>query len=185
MPQSNRPRIKPIDAVLQEPLKSRMAKIFPADMPSPSLYRGVAKNESLFIDMIHVGYITSTGLMDRRTIPHRIRELLILRNCVQAVNEYEFNLHVETISEKVGLTKLEIEDLKNSEINHELWPVAEATLIAMTDELVHSISLPDNAFYSLSNHYSEAELIEMVQLFGVYTTVAMMVDLIRPEPDPY
>ena len=69
MPKSNRPRIRPIDVRLQEPMKTKMAKIFPADMPSPNLYRGVARNESLFIDMIDMGFITPTGLMDRRTIP--------------------------------------------------------------------------------------------------------------------
>lgn len=185
MPKSNRPRIRPIDVRLQEPMKTKMAKIFPADMPSPNLYRGVARNESLFIDMIDMGFITPTGLMDRRTIPPRIRELLILRTCVQAGNDYEFNLHVQTISEKMGLGKLEIEDLKNPEIGRELWPAAEAALIAMADELVKNISLSEELFIRLSNHFSEAELIEMVQLVGLYTTVAMMVDLIRPELDPY
>ena len=185
MPDLKRPRIKPIDAKLQEPLKSKMAKIFPADKPSPNLYRGVARNESLFIDMIDMGYITPTGLMDRRTIPPRIRELLILRTCVRAGNDYEFNLHVKTISEKMGLNKSEIEDLKKQEIDHKLWTAAEAALIAMADELVQNISLSEELFVSLSNHFSEAELIEMVQLVGLYTTVAMMVDLIRPELDPY
>ena len=185
MPERKTPRIKPIDVKLQEPLKSKMAKIFPADTPSPNLYRGVARNESLFIDMIDMGYITSTGLMDRRTIPPRIRELLILRTCVQAGNDYEFNLHGKTISTKMGLGKLEIDDLKNPEIDHELWPAAEAALIALADELVQNISLSDELFARLTNHFSEAELIEMVQLVGLYTTVAMMVDLIRPELDPY
>jgi len=185
MPQLKRPRIQPIDAKLKEPLKSRMAKIFPADKPAPNLYRGVARNESLFIDMIDMGFITPTGLMDRRTIPPRVRELLILRTCVQAGNDYEFNLHVRTISEKMGLGKLEIEDLKNLEIDQKLWPAAEAALIAMADELVQDISLSEELFLRLSNYFSEAELIEMVQLVGLYTTVAMMVDLIRPEFDPY
>lgn len=179
------PRIKPIDAKLREPLKSKMAKIFPPGKPSPNLYRSVARNESLFIDMIDMGFITPTGLMDRRTIPPRVRELLILRTCVRAGNDYEFNLHVKTISEKMGLNKLEIEGLRSPETDHELWPTADAALIAMVDELVQNISLSDELFVRLSNHFSEAELIEMVQLVGLYTTVAMMVDLIRPELDPY
>jgi alkylhydroperoxidase family enzyme len=185
MPEVKRSRIEPIDAKLQEPLKSKMAKIFPADKPSPNLYRGVARNESLFIDMIDMGVITSTGLMDRRTIPPRIRELLILRTCVQAGNDYEFNLHVRTISDKMGLDALETDELRKPDIDHELWPAAEAALIAMTDELVQNISLSDELFTRLSTHFSEAQLIEMVQLVGMYTMVAMMVDLIRPALDPY
>jgi alkylhydroperoxidase family enzyme len=162
-----------------------MAKIFPPELPSPNLYRSVARNESLFIDMIDMRFIGPTGLMDRKTIPPRIRELVILRTCVQARNEYEFNLHVRTISEKVGLNKAAIDDLKNTRIDDTLWSNEEASLIALTDELVRTTSVSDEIFERVSKHYSEAELIEMVQLVGLYTTVAMMVSLIRPELDPY
>ena len=55
----------------------------------------------------------------------------------------------------------------------------------MTDELVESTSLSNDVFEHLSRHYSEAEMIEMVQLVGLYTMVAMMVSLIKPELDPY
>jgi hypothetical protein len=53
MPKFKKPRITPIDAKLQEPLKSKMARIFPPDKPAPHL--SVAKNKSLFIDMIDMG----------------------------------------------------------------------------------------------------------------------------------
>jgi alkylhydroperoxidase family enzyme len=162
-----------------------MAKIFPPELPSPNLYRSVARNESLFIDMIDMRFIGPTGLMDRKTIPPRIRELVILRTCVQARNDYEFNLHVRTISEKVGLNKVAIDDLKNTRIDDTLWSNEEASLIALTDELVRTTSVSEELFERVSKHYSEAELIEMVQLVGLYTTVAMMVSLIRPELDPY
>ena len=102
------PRIQPVDADLSEPLKSKMEKVFPAALPSPNLYRIVARYESLFIDMIDMGFIGPTGLMDRKTIPPRRRELLILRTCMQARNEYEFHLHERTISERMGLTAREI-----------------------------------------------------------------------------
>ena len=85
----------------------------------------------------------------------------------------------------MGLSKPEIEDLKNPCVDDDLWPTAERALIAMTDELVQKISLSDEVFERLSEDYSEAEIIEMVQLVGLYTTVAMMVALIRPEFDHY
>jgi len=185
MPKTTNPRIEPVNVELQEPLKSKMAKIFPPELPAPNLYRSVARNESLFIDMIDMGFIGPTGLMDRGTIPSRIRELLILRTCVQARNDYEFNLHERTISQKMGLSKAEVEDLKNRCFDDNLWPDDEASLIAMTDELVQTTSVSDQVFERVSRHYSEAEIIEMVQLVGLYTSVAMMVSLIKPKLDPY
>jgi hypothetical protein len=185
MPKTRNTRIEPVNVELQEPLKSKMAKIFPPGLPSPNLYRSVARNESLFIDMIDMGLIGPTGLMDRGTIPSRIRELLILRTCVQSRNDYEFKLHEKTISRKMGLSKAEVEDLKKQRIDNNLWSDAEASLIAMTDELVESTSLSNDVFEHLSRHHSAAEMIEMVQLVGLYTMVAMMVSLIKPDLDPY
>ena len=73
MTAQSRPRIEPVDVDLKEPLKSKMSKIFSAALPSPNLYRSVARNESLFIDMIDMRFIGPTGLMDRKTIPSRLR----------------------------------------------------------------------------------------------------------------
>lgn len=180
-----RPRIEPVEVDLREPLKSKMAEIFPPALPSPNLYRSVARNESLFIDMIDMRFIGPTGLMDRKTIAPRLRELLILRTCMQAKNEYEFNLHERTISEHMGLSKSEIEDLKNQTINEAHWPDEEVSLIALTDELVQTKSVSDGVYQRVVQYFSAAELIEMTQLVGLYTSVAMLVSLIRPEPDPY
>mgnify|MGYP001811801556 CR=1 FL=1 len=80
---ASKPRIKPVDVDLTEPLKSKMEKVFPAALRSPNLYRSVARNEALFIDMIDMNFIGPTGLLDRKMIPPRRRELLILRKrCV-------------------------------------------------------------------------------------------------------
>ena len=40
------PRIVPVSPELKEPLKSKMAKTFPADLPTPNLYRTVAPTSS-------------------------------------------------------------------------------------------------------------------------------------------
>jgi hypothetical protein len=181
MTTTHKPRIEPVDVELNDPLRSKMEKVFPAALPSPNLYRSVARNESLFIDMIDMEFIGPTGLMDRKTIPPRRRELLILRTCVKARNEYEFHLHERTISERMGLSSLEIQDLKSADINKDIWSDEDISLIA----LVNTTSVPDDVFEHAAKHFSEAELIEMTQLIGLYTSVAMLVSLIRPEFDPY
>jgi len=179
------PRIEPISAELKEPLKSKMAKIFPSDLPAPFLYRTVARNESLFIDMIDMRLIGPTGLLNRKTIPSKLRELLILRTCVRARNEYEFNLHVQTISESMGLIKAQIADLKEEQVREELWSGQEQALIHLIDGLVSRMEVAQPVFDEARRHFSEAELVEMVLLVGLYTGVAMIVELARPELDNY
>ena len=182
---ASKPRIKPVDVDLTEPLKSKMEKVFPAALRSPNLYRSVARNEALFIDMIDMNFIGPTGLLDRKMIPPRRRELLILRTCMQAKNEYESHLHERTISERMGLTLLEIDDLKNADINKDIWSDEDISLIALNDVLVNTTSVPDDIFERAATYFSEPELIEMTLLVGLYTSVAMLVSLIRPEFDPY
>lgn len=179
------PRIEPISADLEEPLRSKMAKIFPAELPSPNLYRTVARNESLFMAMIDMRLIGRTGLLNRKTIPSHLRELLILRTCVIARNDYEFNLHVQTISETMGLTKAQIEDVKEEKVSDELWSVQEKALIQLIDGLVNTIDVAQPVFEEARRHFSESELVEMVLLVGLYTGVAMIVALARPELDNY
>lgn len=178
-------RIAPISAVLEEPLKSKMAKIFPPELPAPALYRTVARNESLFIDMIDMRLIGPTGLLDRKTIAPATREMLILRTCVAAGNEYEFQLHVGTISERMGLNKAQIADLRNTKVSEDLWPDRDRALIALIDGLVDRIEVSQSVFDQARRHFSEAELVELTLLVGLYTSVAMVVALARPELDPY
>lgn len=179
------PRIAPIDPTLGEPLKSKMAKIFPPNLPAPALYRTVARNEQLFIDMIDMRLIGPTGLLDRKTFSPSLRELLILRTCVATRNDYELNLHVSTISESMGLNKEQIADIRNPEVGESLWSGKERALIALVDDLVARLDVTQPVFDEARRHFSNAELVELTLLVGLYTSVAMVVALAQPELDAY
>jgi 4-carboxymuconolactone decarboxylase len=104
-------RIVPIVTPLTEPLGSQMAKLILPGMRPPQLFLSVARNTGLFEYMVSSGLIGPTGLMNRRTLPNDVHETLMLRTCVATGNDYEFNLHVQTISERMGLSKVQIEDV--------------------------------------------------------------------------
>jgi len=184
-PDSTTARIAPISTELDEPLKSKMAKIFPPGLPAPSLYRTVARNEKLFTDLIDMRLIGPTGLLDRKTVPPALRELLILRTCVAAHNDYEVHLHVKTISEAMGLSKAQIADVREQEMSSELWSERELALVALVDELVTTIQVSDATFERARKHFNEEELVELTLLVGLYTAVSMVVALAKPEIDPY
>lgn len=179
------PRIAPVSPDLGEPLKSAMAKVFPLPLPAPMLYRTVARNESLFIDLVERRLIGRTGLLDRKTFAPALRELLILRTCVAARNEYEFNLHVKTISEMMGLTKAQIEDVRSAQVSEELWSEKERALVALVDGLVDRLDVEQPVFDEARRHFTEEELVELTLLIGLYTSVSMVVALAKPEHDAY
>jgi 4-carboxymuconolactone decarboxylase len=178
-------RIAPVSAPLSESLASQMAILMPPGMPPPKLFLSVARNSKLFDFMVASKLIGPTGLMDRRTLPKDVRETIILRTCVATGNDYEFNLHVQTISERMGLSMEQIEDLKLDVVSPTLWREDLCLLTRIVDSMVKVFKLQDDLYEEAKHHFSEEELIDITQLVGLYTGVAMMVGLIRPELDRY
>jgi alkylhydroperoxidase family enzyme len=179
----NRPT--PVQAPFPAALAERLARLIPASMEPPSLFRAIARNEGLFMHLVDSGWLGPTGLMDRRVLPRRLRELLILRTCFAHQNAYEWRLHVGTISSRMGLIETEIADTWSATPETALWTAAELAALALVDSLVLDRALPDPLYGRLREHFEESTLIEMTQLVGLYTGVAMLVALLQPPADAY
>jgi alkylhydroperoxidase family enzyme len=177
-------RIEPVTPPYSPALAERFARILPPGMTPPAIYRAVARNEGLFLHLVDSGLLGSTGLLDRRALPPRLRELLILRTCVAAGNEYEWQLHVETISQRMGLSPDEIAATRKDPAPA-AWSDAERAAVALADSLVQRLQVDDVLYAQLRQHFDEAQLLEMTQLVGLYTGVAMLVALAQPDPDAY
>ena len=180
-----KPRIQPLSLPLNREIQDTMNKIFPKGLPSPGLYRTIARNEGLFKDMVERGFIGPTGLFDRRTMPRSLRELIILRTCVASKNDYEFNLHVETISQTMGLTSAQIEDISREQPDKSLWKSSELDVMRLIDALVEIIEVNDEIYEAVRRHFDESTLIEITNIIGLYTGVAMIVALAKPVFDNY
>ena len=178
-------RIPPLDTPLSKSQQELMDKIFPPQLPSPNLYRMVAKNEALWKDLIESRIIGRTGLFDKGRIKPDLREKIILRTCVAAKNDYEFALHIETISLQMGVSMEQIQDIRSPKPDIALWTDAEITLFRLIDLLVEKIEVPQDVYSNVNKHFSEESLIEIVHLVGLYTGVAMLVALGKPPLDNY
>jgi alkylhydroperoxidase family enzyme len=114
-----------------------------------------------------------------------LREKIILRTCVATNNEYEFALHEETISLKMGLNMSQISDIKNQELNAAYWEDKDIVLFKLIDNLVKHIAVSDADFETVSTHFEETELIDIIYIIGFYTGVAMLVAFAKPQFDNY
>jgi 4-carboxymuconolactone decarboxylase len=166
-------------------MADRMAQIFPAGLPLPQLYRTMARNEPLFTHLIDIGLIGQTGLLDRRVLAKDLREAVILRTCVALGNDYEFNLHVQTISERMGLSRAQIDDVRAAAPSPALWPEPMCAALHLVDAAIPPRKVDDVTYAEARRHFDEATLIEIVQIVGLYTGVAMLVGLARPQFDRY
>jgi 4-carboxymuconolactone decarboxylase len=178
-------RIEPLAPPYPPAVAERLSRLLPPGMAAPRLFATVARNEGPFCRLVDMGLLGPTGLLDRRVLPAPLREALILRCCVAAGNAYEWNLHVTTIAARMGLGDAQIDDTRSDSPDPALWTEAERAALALADTLVRRLAVDDDLFVRLRRHFDAATLIEMTQLVGLYTGVAMLVALARPDFDAY
>jgi 4-carboxymuconolactone decarboxylase len=179
------PRIAPLEPPYPAAVAERFARLLPPGLTPPRLFATVARNEGLFCHLVDSGWLGPTGLLDRRFLPPRLRELVILRTCAAAGNDYEWRLHVHTIAARMGLSDAQIDDTRSAQPDAALWSDAERAAMRLADALVTRLAVDDALYAALREHFDEPTLIEITQLIGLYTGVAMLVALARPAPDDY
>lgn len=161
-----------------------MARLLPPGMKPPNLFVGFARNDGLFSWLVEQGVIGPTGLLDRRVIAKDLRECAILRTCVATRNDYEFNLHVQTISQRMGLSQQQIDDVRRAAPDPALWSAPQLAAMRLVDALV-ARDVPDALWSHCRDVLGESTMIELAQLSGLYVGVAMLVALLRPGFDAY
>ncbi len=179
------PRIAPVAEPLTGALHGAVAKLLPPGMAVPQLFLSLARNAGLFEFMVDSRLVGPTGLLDRKMLSSELRETIILRTCTATTNDYEFNLHVQTISQRMGLSEAQIDDVRRHSMDPGLWSKRQLAAAAVVDALVATLGVPDPVYAEAREHFAEDELIEITQLTGLYTGVAMLVGLIRPRFDRY
>jgi len=162
-----------------------MARLLPPGFAPPQIFLTLARHGELFMEMVDSGFLGPTGLADRRRVPALLREMLILRTCTMARCDYEFNLHEQTISRRMGLSSAQIEDLRQPTPDPTLWTPPLIAALRLADGLVARFAVDDATWAALREHFDEPALIEMTQLVGHYTGVAMLAALARPVLDRY
>lgn len=179
------PRIAPHTLPLPPDLAERMARLLPLDFPPPQIFLTVARHGELFKEMVDTGLLGPTGLADRRRLAPALREAVILRTCTAARCGYEFNLHEQTISRRMGLNGAQIADLREPVPDAALWSPELLAVFTLVDGLVQRLEVSDAAWAALRPHFDDAALLEITQLVGHYTGVAMLAALARPALDRY
>lgn len=179
------PRIAPQPLPLPPDLAERMDRLLPAGMAPPQLFLTVARHAELFKEMVDSGWLGPTGLADRKRLAPALREAVILRTCAAARCGYEFHLHEQTISRRMGLNGAQIADLREPAPSAALWTPEMLAVLGLVDGLVRRLDVDDATWAAVRAHFDEAALIEITQLVGHYTGVAMLAALARPALDRY
>ena len=122
------------------------------------------------------------SLLDRGPLPLREREIVIDRTTAISGCGYEWGIHVRLFGERAGLLQRQIDDMALPGIDKALWTEAEIALIETVDRLLEKKRLDGPEYEQLATHYSEEQVLEIIQLIAFYHGVALICgpSILRP-----
>ena len=163
------PRIKPINPPYTAELQADFDKLM-RGLPPLLLFRTVAKNPRVLQRMM------AGGLLDRGSIPIRLRELLILRTCASCGAEYEWGVHVAAFGTKAQWTEEQLHSSVYGGAGDACWNTEEQLVIRLSDQLHKTARVDDALWADLSARFAEEQLVELIMLAGLYHAVSFMVN---------
>jgi 4-carboxymuconolactone decarboxylase len=163
-----RPRLDPIDLdqVSDDELRTTLEGALTLDGRPLNIF-GVLGHHPKLLKRFNLlgGFLLNKGLL-----PERERELVILRIGWNAQAVYEFGQHT-IIGRRCGLSDDEIAALTRSPDDHP-WGSEDRALIALADDLAADDCVSDPTWSSLTQRWSDAELVELLIVAGFYRLVS-------------
>jgi alkylhydroperoxidase family enzyme len=161
------PRIAPLEPPYAPEINAQFDRIM-RGAPPLTLFRVIASNARAW-EKFRAG-----SLLDRGPLSLREREIVIDRTCVLTGCEYEWGVHVDAFAAAAHLTGEQVRATVLGEADAPCWSAAEQALIAAVDALHFRATLNDDEFKTLSAHYDDAKIFEIILLCGFYRTVSYL-----------
>jgi len=117
-----------------------------------------------------LGFATALAL--RGVLSRRDHELVSLRAIWHCQSDFEWGHHV-VFGRVAGLTDAEIDRIPSGPADP-AWSEADRLLLEATDELCATRTLTDATWAKLCASLSDAQLVELPLLVGVYTMLSMV-----------
>jgi alkylhydroperoxidase family enzyme len=160
-------RIAPLEPPYAPEIQAQFDRIM-RGAPPLMLFRVMASNTRAW-EKFRAG-----SLLDRGPLSLREREIVIDRTCALTQCEYEWGVHVATFAQAAGLTEAQIRATVCEGADAPCWSPAEQALIAAVDALHERATLSEDEFKTLSAHYEDAKIFEIILLCGFYRTVSYL-----------
>ena len=165
-------RISPVDPPYPAEIQAEFDKIM-RGAPPLLLFRTIARNPRVLQRFL------AGALLDKGSIPLRLRELMILRTCALCGAEYEWGVHVAAFGEKAAWTSEQVHSTVHGGPGDACWSDQEGCVIRLADELHATSAVTEELWQAASSTFAAEQLIELVMLAGLYHAVSFMVNAFR------
>jgi alkylhydroperoxidase family enzyme len=115
------------------------------------------------------------------TLPHRDREILLLRTAWLCRSKYVWDQHL-VIGREKGVTDEEVARVQEG-ADAPGWSLFDAALVRAADELRNDTFISDNTWRALRAKYSDNQMMDVMYSVGTYTMVAMCMNSLGVQMD--
>jgi alkylhydroperoxidase family enzyme len=120
-------------------------------------------------------------LQPGRALAARYRELAIIRTGIVGDSRFEYSQHLK-VARMVGVPDDQLAAIKGWTTSDKFDP-AERAVMAATDEIVGRNLVEDATFAALKNHFSDAQILELFYVIGLWRMHGMIVRALHLEYD--
>ena len=121
-------------------------------------------------------------LLEKPTLGHRLRELMVLRVAWRTRQLYEWAQHVK-LAGRYSITPEDIEAIAKG-TRPASWTPLEVDLVAAADQLLDRYRIDHDTWKRLAEQLEPRQLVEVVFVVGTYTCLAMAFNSFGLELDP-
>jgi 4-carboxymuconolactone decarboxylase len=114
----------------------------------------------------------------------RLREIVIVRVAHLNRTTYVFKQHVPQLSAPEGLTDQECDSLADWQ-SAKSFSARERAALAYTDAMTCDVTVPDDVFEALRQHFNERQIVELSVLVGLYNMHTRVFTALRIDPEPH
>jgi len=162
------PRIAPAEPPYEPSIAAELERIMPPGVPPLVLFRTMARSPRVFAKMF------AGGLIDKGPLSLRQREIVIDRTTARLGCEYEWGVHVTIFADRAGLSAEQVASTVAGTADARCWAPDEQALLALVDDLVDRRGISDATWVSLTAHFDDAQILEVVALIGYYHTISFL-----------
>ncbi len=177
----NSPRIKPLDPPFDSDVVEAFNKIMPPGMDPLRIFRVFAHNPLILKRQMHLGSV----LLNKGSVPHREREVLLLRTCARCGSEYEWGVHVTGYARPLKFTDEQIRATVLGDAASPVWSAREALLVRLADELHDTSTVTDELWNALEAEWTHPQLLEFIVVAGMYHAVSFVTNAARIELEAF
>ncbi len=122
-----------------------------------------------------------TLLQPGRKLDAKLRELAIMRTGIVGDSRFEYSQHLK-VARMVGVPEEKLAAIKGWTTSDSFTPVARAVMAA-TDEILARNLVEDETFAALQKHLSDAEILELFVVIGLWRMHGLIVRALHLEYD--